>query len=459
MNIRRCRRIASPEPPVTRFPLNPGDVFLENGFSLEPVAAGLTYPTSMAFDDHGNLYVAESGYSYGPAKAEGLGRILLLDRDGAMTEVASGFRPPLTGVTYFDGALYVAEGAFPGRITRLCPNGSRETLVDGLRSGGDHFTGDIAFGPNGKMYFGVGTFTNSAVVGVDNFLFGWLPDMPAQHDLPARPYVLRGVNYTSANPFTLDQPVPGLAVTGAFKPFGVPSCPGEVIPGTLFANGVVYEANPDGSRLRIVADGFRNPFGLRFSPEGKLYATDQGYDGRGSRPIEGAPDVMWEIHEGGWYGWPDYAAGIPVACWHRGPGIPPEPVLACHPPLAGPPVLLLEGHSASTKFDFSTNPRFGHVGEAFIAQLGSGAPVTGMPRGAPGYRVVRADLRTGQVHDFLVSLKPVYGGTGPQRPVDVKFNPDGDALYVLDFGALSGNLAGAIPYAQSGMLWRVTPAR
>lgn len=458
---REFRRWASPPSPMVRVPVDPRDVFIEDGYRLEPVAVGLTYPTGLTFDDRGNLYVGEGGFSYGPAKAEGLGRILRLNRDGTMTEIASGLQGPMTGMTWHRGAFYVAEGGFPGRISRVKPDGTKQVLVDGLRSGGDHYTSEVAFGPDGRMYFGVGTFTNSAVVGVDNFVFGWLPDFPTEHDVPYRSLPLKGVNYRSANPFTLDSPQPTMAVTGGFKPFGVPSQPGEVVQGSIFANGVIYTANPDGSGLQVIADGLRNPFALGFSPDNRLWAVDQGYDNRGSRPVENAPDPLWEIKTGGWYGYPDFVAGKPITDpQFQSPGKPPAQfLLEEHPSLAGRPRLLFPPHSATMKFDFSTNPHFGHAGEVFVAQLGSGAPVTGMPRGTPGYRVVRADLRTGKVMNFLVNRNPLYGGTGPQRPVGVKFDPTGCEMYVLDFGTMEANLAGVIPYAQSGILWRITRKR
>jgi len=148
------------------------------------------------------------------------------------------------------------------------------------------------------MYFGVGSVTNSGVVGVDNFFFGWLAVMPQMHDIPYRTAVLRGANYVSANPFTLNQPVPCTSMTGAYKPFGVPSSPGEIVPGNPMANSVMYSANSDGSDLQVVANGLRNPFGIGFCPCGSLYAMDQGYDARGSRPVSNSPDSMWRIEEG-----------------------------------------------------------------------------------------------------------------------------------------------------------------
>ena len=48
-----------------------------------------------------------------------------------------------------------------------------------------------------------------------------------------------------------------------------------------------------------------------------------------------------------------------------------------------------------------------------------------------------------------------------KRPVDVRFHPDGKALYVVDFGALVAFPAGGgplgRPFPGSGALWRIVP--
>ncbi|MFD2246276.1 hypothetical protein [Pontibacter ruber] len=46
-------------------PVNPADVTLPPGYTLEPVATGLTYLTDVAFDAQRHLHVIEVGYSYG----------------------------------------------------------------------------------------------------------------------------------------------------------------------------------------------------------------------------------------------------------------------------------------------------------------------------------------------------------------------------------------------------------
>jgi glucose/arabinose dehydrogenase len=68
-----------------------------------------------------------------------------------------------------------------------------------------------------------------------------------------------------------------------------------VIPGRVPCNGAILRVKPDGGHPELVAWGFRNPFGIAFSPAGGLYVTDNGYDDRGSRPVWGAGDLLWAV--------------------------------------------------------------------------------------------------------------------------------------------------------------------
>ncbi|WNC12958.1 hypothetical protein [Brevibacillus brevis] len=432
------------------------DYWLEPGYRLEQVICGLTFPTSLVFDDCGDMYIAEAGYSYGPAYAEA--RVFRVCRDGSMEEFVSGFEGPLTGMAWFEGGLYIVTGSANGKVYRVNGRGEKEILIDGLRGGSDHFTSELAFGPDGKMYFAVGTTTNSGVVGVDNAYYGWLGLRPKDHDIPARDLHLVGQNFPSENPLNKINPEEKV-VTGAFRPFGTPGHPREVVKGRRMANGVIYRANPDGSELEIVADGFRNIFGLGFSPDGRLFATNHGFDFRGSRPIEGDWDALYEVIPG-WYGWPDFASGLPVTLpYFKPPGqAQPQFLLAVHPELAQQPYIRFKPHSATQKFDFCMDGAFGCVGEMFFAQFGSAPPITTGNQKPVGYRVVRANPFTGQVRDFLINLKPGMDKDGPERPIAVRFSPDGESLYVLDFGKLSAAATTAIPYSESGALWRISRA-
>jgi glucose/arabinose dehydrogenase len=184
---------------------------------------------------------------------------------------------------------------------------------------------------------------------------GWLGRNKNYHDVPARDLKLLEKNYETPNFLSKTEPDDKVK-TGPFQPFGVPSKQGEIVQGQLRANGVIYRANPDGSNLEIIADGIRNMFGLSFSPDGKLYGTNNGMDFRGSRPIEGDWDTFYEI-KSGWFGWPDFASGLPVTLPYFKPQghKQPEFVLAEHPPVAIQPLIRFEPHTATQKFDFSTN--------------------------------------------------------------------------------------------------------
>ncbi|MBH1939437.1 hypothetical protein I5677_00855 [Mobilitalea sibirica] len=429
------------------------EIEVEAGYHIEPVAMGFTYPTSITFDDIGNIYIGEAGFSYGPAKAEGGGKIKRIDPYGNVTTIASGFDSPLTGVTWHKGCFYVATGDIKGKIYVADTYGNSRVLISGLPTGGDHYTSNIVFDKYDKMYFGTGTSTNSSVVGLDNFMMGWLANYPDKHDIPPIDYVLTGKNYRSLNPFKFSNPE--FVYTGSFKPLGEPCESGEMIKGSLKANGVIYRANADGSNLEQYAIGLRNPYALNFSLEGKLICIDQGYDARGSRPIANAPDPMYEIEQGGWYGWPDYVAGIPVTdpIFQPPNGEVPEFVLAEHPPVAGKLRSVFEVHAAATHFDFSRNPKFCTVGDAFVALFGALTPMTGTLENHPGHRVVRVNMKTGEYYDFITGH---HNGHSPLRPISVKFDPSGYALYILDFGRMDVSQADMTPYAEDGVLWRVT---
>src|SRR6185436_20223755 len=65
--------------PVTRR-INAADIGLPSGYEIRPIARELTYPTGVAFDDKGALYVVESGYSYGEDFVGS--RLMRVGRDG-----------------------------------------------------------------------------------------------------------------------------------------------------------------------------------------------------------------------------------------------------------------------------------------------------------------------------------------------------------------------------------------
>jgi glucose/arabinose dehydrogenase len=441
--------------------IDSADVALLEGYSIQAVATGLTFPTGVAFDDQGQVYVTEAGYSYGEAFA--VPRLLRVGPDGTLWPVASGENPPWNGVDYADGAFYVAEGGVleGGRILRVGMDGSIKPLIEDLPSQGDHHTN----GPvvkEGWVYFGQGAVTNSSVVGLDSYEFGWLERFPELHDTPCKDINLAGENYRTKNPLTNDPD--DTAVTGTFMPFGVAAQSGQVVPGAVPCNGAIMRVPINGGEPELIAWGFRNPFGLAFHPDGRLYVTDNMYDVRGSRPVFGTGDLLWRVKEGRWYGWPDFHGSRPLtdSDQYQAPGEPaPGFVLAEHPGVPPDPAAVLGVHSSSNGLDFSRNPDFGFVGQAFIAQFGDMAPDVGKVLAPVGFKVIRVDVDTGLTNDFAINKKPggpasKTGSKGLERPVAVRFDPQGSALYVVDFGVMLINEEGPRPVPGTGVLWRIT---
>ena len=443
--------------------IDPEDIALMEGYQIQAVARNLTFPSAIAFDDQGRVYVTEAGYSYGDYR--GVPKLVRIEPGGGTTVIAEGRNPPWTGVEFHDGAFYVAGGHMdPGQVLRILPDGRMQTLVDGLPSLGDHFVSGPVMSPDGWLYFGVGTATNSSVVGEGSFLFGWPERYPKFHDIPCEDIVLAGKNYVTPNWLT---PEPDdTAVTGTFVPFGVPVEEGQVIPGAFPCSGSLMRMRPDGSGLELVAWGFRNPYGMAFAPGGGLYVTENQYDVRGSRPVWGTGDLLWRVEAGTWYGWPDYYAGRPLKGddWFQAPGkSDPDFVLLKHPQKPPRPVALLPVHASANGLDFSTSPEFGYVGQAFIAEFGDMAPKVGKTLDPVGFKVVRVNVEEGTIHDFAINRNTTNGPAsllesgGLERPLDAEFSPDGTALYIADFGVmLVHEDSGIRPIPGTGVLWKIT---
>jgi glucose/arabinose dehydrogenase len=427
----------------------PEDISVPPGYKIEVFAEGLPTPINLTFTDRWEMLIADAGISTGN------GRVLMLTPTGTKV-IAVGFKPPLTGITYHSDNIYVAHRGF---ITIVKRDGSKKDIISGLPSFGDHHYNRVIFDPDGKMYFGQGTATNSGVVGEDNSR--WVKQYPFFHDYPGSFIQLVGQNFKTKNflsEFSSEQ-----AWTGAFSPFGVPSYHGEYKRGIIKTSGSILRANPDGSRIELVAWGLRNPFRLMFDRDNRLFCGNHGIDVRGSRPVDNSPDEFQWIRQGAWYGWPDYTGGIPVTNPLFKPDGKPQPafLLAQHPMQPPKPVATFAPHSAIMGFDFNYDPSFGPVGEAFIAAFGSEAPETtgGKPAPRVGHRISRINLETGKVTTFAINKTGLAafatGGGGLERPIDVTFGKENE-MYITDFGIYKppGSTERVIP--NTGVIWKVT---
>lgn len=308
----------------------------------------------------------------------------------------------------------------------------------------------VAFGPDGKLYFSQGAMTNTGIIGLDAYELGWLRRLPHAHDIPGYDLVLAGVNVETVNPL-VDDPAAQVS-TGAFVPFGTSTMASQRIPAEVPCTAAVMRCNPDGSELELVAWGLRNAFGLGFLPDGRLLAVDQGADDRGSRPVGNVPDLLYEVRQGAWYGWPDFIGGVPITAAQFQPTRGPAPtmVLANHQELPAPeqPLLRFPPHVAAVKFAVAPPEAGPWAGQVFIALFGDEAPMTAPLGPRVGRSIARIDPRDWSLH-------PVVQGS-LARPIDVRFGDGGRSLYIVDFGLfemLAEQGVSAVP--QSGKLWRL----
>jgi hypothetical protein len=285
---------------------------------------------------------------------------------------------------------------------------------------------------------------------------------PEWADVPGADVELTGVNYVTAQPAGNAR-----LTTGAFKAYGYRSEPGEKVRGSQRASGAVYRLSPEGGEPERLAWGFRNPVGVDAGPDGRVWVTEGGMEERGSRPIAAAPDNFWSVQGGGYYGWPDFASGISVTDPRfRLPGHPqPRRLLNGNLSPAGTPAATFAPRSGVGRFDFSTAEQFGFVGQALVALSGQWSSSAYPGDEAPaGFRVVRVDPRTGEITDFLVNRNAAPSSSsnsgGLERPFDVRFDPTGEMLYVVDLGEVQlSREHGLEPSGGTGVIWRITKIR
>lgn len=165
-------------------------------------------------------------------------------------------------------------------------------------------------------------------------------------------------------------------------------------------SGTIMRMNPDGSGLEVYAKGLRNPYGIGFAPDGKLWVTDNGVDDPATS------DELNLIVQGGDYGYPTVFEMPPAG----------SPTKA--------PTALFGDHNSTNGLAIYTGGQFPaqYRGGIFVSQWGSSF-----------------DEVTGRAVAFVDVTDPAKGkvsafATGFARPLDVSMGPDGD-LWVADFVA------------------------
>lgn len=496
-----CRGSAVVVPPEARLAIDRRVVEYPSGFALTPFIDRLRAPTAFAFDfddpDHaGTLVVAESGLEDQP-------RLIGFRPDGTQFPIyprtgrLSALNPfprqdrlfgPVGGLCISKGEIFVThrDGQGRGVLSAIRYDGTRRAVVGELPAQGDHSVTSVVLNPiNDRLYFGVGSATNSGVVGIDNWERGWVA---AHRDFCDQSFVdlkLLGYRFDTPDPSGGFFGASETAVSAPFQRFG--SSNQTRIRRAL--NGrptsAIYSVSREGGDLRVEAHGIRHPAGLVFNEFGSLFASNQGMELRGTRPVKDDPDVVVRVPLGGatWFGFPDYSADqLPISDPRFQPEV--EMILRTGYPELG--ALIDHNASGLTPPDRNTLlrgvflPLSGAAGmdvvpgrgdfrdfrgNLVVALSGDRAPfaTSGRPLVAPvGHKVMRVDPDARQVRDFVfnASALPASRMKGKplalERPIDVKFGPDG-ALYILDLGEVRFEAGQPQPIKRTGRVFRLAP--
>jgi glucose/arabinose dehydrogenase len=178
-------------------------------------------------------------------------------------------------------------------------------------------------------------------------------------------------------------------------------------------SATILSVRRDGSDLRVVARGLRNPFGLAVQPEtGRLYASVNERDELGTRARPEPAETVVIVRPGAHYGWP--------RCW---PSYRRKRLVGrCRG--VTPPIAYLEPHSSADGIAFYTGETFPaeYRGDLFVALWGQ------YNSERHGRRVVRLDLlpdgRSRRVTEFA---------DGFDHPLALLVDPQG-GLLVADWG-------------------------
>ncbi len=337
------------------------DIVVPKGYKVEVFARDLNFPTDVAFvgdKQSFKVVVLESGTGL-PSRCNnnelvpGVPRfaannpftpdVLIFDQNGNRvggplgkpTSGGGGFQAdgPAIGLSFehdlAGGRLFAtdsnqgARGA-PGRgnntsriVTVDLSSGTVTPQITGLPTG-DHPTEQILV-KDGWLYWSQGSATNSGVTGHDNGGGG------NQHDIACQQITLSQNVWESGirAPVPPDDPGhPVNHVTSGYSNHGV-ARPGAVVPAFEDATskgmctGAILRAkisNPQNT-IEPVAWGFRNPYGIRFSPadhplKGEMMISENGEDERGARPTNNSPDRLAIARQNPdgtpeYHGWPD----------------------------------------------------------------------------------------------------------------------------------------------------------
>jgi glucose/arabinose dehydrogenase len=187
----------------------------------------------------------------------------------------------------------------------------------------------------------------------------------------------------------------------------------------------IWEVDSRTGSHRVFASGIRNPNGMVWAPDGKLWVTVNERDEIGGDLV---PDYMTSVRDGGFYGWPYsyYGAHVDERVKDKRPDLVAKAIV---------PDYALGTHTASLGLLWSSKDSLGAQFSSgiFVGQHGSWNR-----RPLNGYRVAYVPFKdskpAGKPADVLTGFASDEDGTAKGRPVGLAFANDGSLLVADDIG-------------------------
>lgn len=308
------------ESAITFFPYS---TTFTTGTSIKPVTAGVKFLKTVVFSGASlsSLVIGPDNKLYAAA-LDGKLRRWTMDSSGnlmnletlALPQIAGRaiigicFEPNQPNILWLSHNNPVAKSCdnrandFTGKISKLTLSGSgfnasiQDYIVGLPRSGKDHLSNSIAFGPDSKLYLSQGS--NTAMGAVDT---KWCD----------RPERLLSATVLQINP-TLTT---GLPINVQTEKYVIERGPnqGQTTTGN-------YNPSAPNAPVKIYATGIRNAYDLVWHSNGKLYAPTNGSAAGGNTPdspsgvmpvvpalknVFTQNDYLFKVEQGGYYGHPN----------------------------------------------------------------------------------------------------------------------------------------------------------
>jgi len=334
-------------------------------------------------------------------------------------------RTKITRYTYTIGSTWLLNPA------------SAVDLITGLQGSNDHNSGRLKIGPDNKLYYTIGDQGSNQFANMCNLIRSL--DLPTTAEVAANDYTKYQGKVLRMN---LDGTIP------ADNPLIDPDGGGPLVP----------------ARSHIYSYGHRNPQGIIFAPDGKLYADEHGPK---------TDDEINLITAGKNYGWPrvagfndnsayvyaEWASSSPTPCSsltysdYTIPGSVPQYLESSysHPDFTNP---LKTMYTVATGYNFQDPACIGNYFICWPTIGPSSLDIYTMGNGGiPGWAssLLVTSLKKGSIFRYKLSADGLtIPGSGIEyfnttnRFRDVAINPNGREFYVItdNSGATSGPSSG-----------------